>query len=189
MDKRVKKRRTIETDGTRVTEEDLDEDSDEGYCAVPFEMIHEKHAVTSEPCWGCTHEFRKPQSLGDNPTLDHLWSTYERNASSMSSKELAALLHVEFLRLVHDPMRERGEPCMMWPERVIRRHIEGKHGLIKSAEIQQSITALSVVEREILDGLFLQKDGKRGFKFDDRRVDSLCKIIMTKQKLLANIKE
>lgn len=191
MDKRVKKRRTIETDGTIIREEDLldDEDDLSGFAPVPFEAVVEKHAVTREPCWGCAHVFRKPQSPGENPTLDNLWGVYERNLNTMSTKELARLLHLEFRRTVYEPLRERGEECMMWPEHVILRHIEGRHGIIKAAEINQSIVALSTVERELTNNLFYQKDGVQGFKIDDKRIASLVKIAETKQKLLAALKD
>lgn len=189
MDKRVKKRRTIETDGTRVTEEDLNEDDLDGFAPVLFESIYEKHAVTREPCWGCIHSFRKPESPGENPTKDHLWGVFDRNKDTMSPKELAKLIHAEFRRTVYEPMRERGEACLMWPEHVILRHIEGRHGLIKSAEIAQSITALSTLERELLDGVMFQRDGVQGLKFDEKRIDSLIKIITTKQKLISTLKD
>ncbi len=191
MDKRVKKRRTIETDGTKVVEEDLNGDDDDldGFAPVPYAVIYEKHAVTAVPCWGCIHTFRKPDNPKDNPTLDHLWGEYEKNVSTMSSKQLARHLYIEFRRTVYEPLMEDGEECMEWPESVIKRHIEGRHGLIKSVELSQSIAALSNVEREILDGMFYQKDGVQGFRFNDRRVDSLCKIVSTKQKLLSSIKD
>jgi hypothetical protein len=190
MNKNVKRRQIVESDGARVVTEDLNDDDDmEGYTPVPFEVIYEKHAVTREPCWGCIHTFRKPASPGEDPVMDHLWGVNERNVSSMSPKELARLIRVEWRRTVYVPLKEKGEECMEWPEHVIQRHIEGRHGLNKNAEITLSITTLSNIELEIRDSMFMQKDGVSGMRFDDKRVDSLCKIVALKQKLLAGMKD
>lgn len=190
MDKRVKRRQIMETDGGRLVTEDLNDDDDmEGYIPVPFEAIYEKHAVTKEPCWGCVHTFRKPMSPGLDLIMDHLWGVYEQNRDTMSPKELARLIWTEFRRFVYIPLKSKGEECMPWPEHVILRHIQGRHGLIKSAEISQSITALSNLELELLDGMVMQKDGRPGMKIDDKKVDSLVKIIAMKAKLLTSVKE
>lgn len=180
----------METDGGRVVTEDLNDDDDmEGYAPIPFEAVYEKHAVTKEPCWGCIHTFRKPASPGLDPVMDHLWNEYEKNRDTMSPKELARHIWTEWRRLVYVPLKEKGEPCMHWPEHVILRHISGRHGLNKGAEITNSITALANLELELLDGMVMQKDGARGTKVDDKKVDSLIKIVTLKHKLLSSIKD
>jgi len=177
--------------GARVAHNEYVDDENDltDYVPVPFKLVREKHAPTTESCWGCIFKFRKPDTPGDEPLLDNLYAVYERNVASTSFIETANLIHGEFRRTIYEPMKERGEECMDWPVQVILRHIEGRHALIKNAEIAQSIMALSNVEKEILDGLFMHKDGKPGLRFDDKRIDSLCKIVTTKQKLLASIKD
>jgi hypothetical protein len=189
--KRLKSQQVVEVNGARIAQNEYADDSEDltDYVPVPFKIVREKHAPTSEPCWGCINKFRKPEMPGEYPLLDNLWNVLERNVGSTSYLETARLIGKEFRRTIYEPMREEGKECMEWPDHVILRHIEGRHTLMKNAEIAQSILALSNVEKEILDGLFMHKDGAPGLKFDDKRIDSLCKIVTTKQKLLASIKD
>lgn len=184
--KRLKSQNVIEINGARVAQNEYVDDENDlsDYVAVPFKIIKEKHAPTSEPCWGCIFKFRKPEEPGLDPLLDKLYPVYEKNVATTSPEIAARLIAKEFRETIYIPMKEQGEECMEWPEHVILQHIQGKHMLMKNIEIEKSIMTLSIIENELRDALFMHKDGKSGLRVDAKQADVLCKIIATKQKLI-----
>lgn len=170
---------------------DTDERTDDlsGCVAVPFHVVREKHAKLSEPCWGCIHAFRKPDDPEKDPIATKMHNVIEKNQDTTSTEQLSKLLHTEFRELVYIPLRERGQPCMDWPVDVIQRHLEGLHVVSPDAEIRNSVRFLSTVEREMLDNLFLDKEGDAPVKFNEKQVEALCKVSSVKMRWVSMMRK